>query len=51
MVLLDEGAPVQLGHGVQAALRVFMESEEALKRDGDRKMAGQTAVQTTGAPS
>lgn len=49
IALLDFGAPVRVGTGVQAALRVFLNLDAGVKRDGGRNTGERTVVQTTGA--
>jgi len=45
MALLEFGIPVRTGSGVQAALRVFLERDEA-RRDGGPRAAGGRAAET-----
>ncbi len=47
MALLEYNAPVRVGAGVQAALRVFLDMAGGSKHDADRKPDEAAAVQTT----
>ncbi|MGH8164868.1 MAG: hypothetical protein ACREP1_11115, partial [Rhodanobacteraceae bacterium] len=50
IALLEYGAPVRIGAGVQAALRVFLDLEPGVKYDGARSTDERTDAQTTATP-
>jgi aspartate aminotransferase-like enzyme len=49
MALLEYNAPVHVGAGVQAALRVFLDMAGGTKHDGEQRSDERTDVQTMGA--
>lgn len=51
IALLEQDFPVHLGKGVQAALRVFLEGQDALRPGGAQTTASRTDAQTTAARS
>ncbi len=51
IAMLEQDLGVHIGTGVQAALRVFLESDEDAKRDDDRRTDGQRAARTTATSS
>jgi len=47
IAMLEQGVPVHLGKGVQAALHIFLEAEKKPTRDGDQKTDAQKDARTT----